>query len=119
MTRHPCQRQRASCGRSVFLWPRHPRNSLRKSSIDSSSGQKSPRSSRGSRGKITPCSATSSSIVGCPWRLYFSATDIDDPSLPHLTSKPQRARGEGVLDSVRESLVVLSFVRVAIQDTYR
>ena len=35
--------------------------------MDSSSGQKSPRRLRGSRGNTTPCSATRFSIVGRPW----------------------------------------------------
>lgn len=52
--------------------------------MDSSSGQKSPKRSRGSRGKAIRWSAISSSTVGCPSRVYFSASDIDDSSLAQI-----------------------------------
>src|ERR1039457_3514542 len=43
--------------------------------MDSSSGQKSPSRSAGSVGNFVPCSATSSSMDGCPVRAYLSATN--------------------------------------------
>src|SRR2546425_725671 len=66
---------------SVLVCPRHSRSAARKSSMDSSSGQKVPRRSFGSRGKTARCSAINSSIVGCPSRMYFSANDIDEPTI--------------------------------------
>jgi len=66
---------------SVLAWPRHSRSAARKSSMDSSSGQKSPKRSFGSRGKTARWSAINSSTVGCPSRVYFSVNDIDDSSL--------------------------------------
>lgn len=88
------QDDRLHAAGSVLVWPRHSRSAARKSSIDSSSGQKSPRSSRGSRGNATCCSAISSSIVGCPSGTYFSPNDIDNSSL---------ARTSLLLNSVRQS----------------
>src|ERR1035437_7242458 len=47
------------------------RIAARKSSMDSSSGQKLPSKSLGSRGKVSPCAATNSSAEGYPSRKYF------------------------------------------------
>lgn len=49
---------------SVSTWPRHSWSVARKSSIDSSSGQKSPRSSLTSAIGPVPCSAVNGSIDG-------------------------------------------------------
>jgi hypothetical protein len=51
---------------SVWACPRHSGMARRKSSMDSSCGQKSPRRSRGARGNTARCRAINSSIVGCP-----------------------------------------------------
>src|SRR5258708_32374031 len=75
---------------SVLECPRHSRMALRKSSMVSSSGQKSPRRSRGSRGNTTPCSAISSSIPGCPSLMYFSEVDINIPSLTQMNSNDRK-----------------------------
>jgi hypothetical protein len=75
-------RRRASCCGIVLVCPRHSRIAAR-SSIDSSAGQKPPRSSCASRGKTTCCSAMSSSSIGCPSRIYFSAVANDKTSLAY------------------------------------
>src|SRR5208283_950387 len=49
---------------SVLWRPRHSRRAFKKSSMDSSSGQKSPSRSCGSRGNLKPWAATSSSTAG-------------------------------------------------------
>src|SRR2546423_1452861 len=72
---HRCKVERINIGQlfpctlrhavwSVFACPRHSHKAARKSSIDSSTGQKFPSRSCGSRGKVRPCATISSAAVG-------------------------------------------------------
>src|SRR5260370_38902241 len=59
---------------SVRLWPRHSWRASRKSSMDSSSGQRSPCSTETSAIGLVPCSAMSCSTDGCPVAEYNTRT---------------------------------------------
>src|ERR1039457_2091892 len=73
---------------SVLACPRHSRIAARKSSVDSSSGQKLPRRSFGSRGNVSPCAAISSSAEGCPWREYFWTSSSIASFISHSSIAP-------------------------------
>src|SRR5262245_1019646 len=75
---------RSHAAGSVLLCPRHSRTADRKSSIDSSSGQKLPSSSFGSRGKVSPWAATSSPTEGWPSRTYSVASSSLASFIPFL-----------------------------------